>query len=119
MVYGDVDIDMIAGPSEIAIICDEFADPELAAIDMLSQAEHDEMAVSTLISNSAKLIKEVGRVLPALIKKENRKDIIKKSIDSNASLVLTCSVNESIELANELAPEHLELYVKDPFEKLF
>ncbi|MCL4321699.1 MAG: histidinol dehydrogenase [Deltaproteobacteria bacterium] len=119
MVYGDVDIDMIAGPSEIAIICDEFADPELVAIDMLSQAEHDEMAVSTLISSSAKLIEEVEHVLPGLIKKEDRKDIIEKSINSNASLVLTASVNESIELANELAPEHLELYIKDPFEKLF
>jgi histidinol dehydrogenase len=119
MVYGDVDIDMIAGPSEIAIICDESADPELAAIDMMSQAEHDEMAVSTLISNSAKLVEEVKRVLPGLIKKEGRKDIIEKSINSNASLVLTASVNESIELANELAPEHLELYIKDPFEKLF
>ena len=119
MVYGDVDIDMIAGPSEIAIICDEFADPKLAAIDMMSQAEHDEMAVSTLISSSAELIGEVKHILPGLIKKEDRKDIIEKSINSNASLVLTGGIDESIELANELAPEHLELYIKDPFEKLF
>ncbi|MHB8231363.1 MAG: histidinol dehydrogenase [bacterium] len=119
MVYGDVDIDMIAGPSEIAIICDESADPELAAIDMLSQAEHDEMAVSTLLSSSAELTLEVKRILPELIKKEDRKDIIEKSINSNASLILTASINESIELANELAPEHLELCIRDPFEKLF
>ncbi|MHB1661231.1 MAG: histidinol dehydrogenase [bacterium] len=119
MVYGDVDIDMIAGPSEIAIICDEFADPKLAAIDMLSQAEHDEMAVSTLISSSAELIGEVKHILPELIKEEERKEIIEKSINSNASLILTASVNESIELANELAPEHLELCIRDPFEKLF
>lgn len=119
MVYGDVDIDMIAGPSEIAIICDEFADPELVAIDMMSQAEHDEMAVSTLISSSVKLIGEVRHILPELIKKENRKDIIEKSINSNAALISTGGVDESIDLANELAPEHLELYIKDPFEKLF
>ncbi len=119
MVYGDVDIDMIAGPSEIAIICDEFADPKLVAIDMMSQAEHDEMAVSTLISSSAELIGEVKHILHGLIKKEDRKDIIEKSINSNASLVLTGGIDESIELANELAPEHLELYIKDPFEKLF
>jgi histidinol dehydrogenase len=119
MVYGDVDIDMIAGPSEIAIICDEFADPNLVALDMISQAEHDEMAVATLISSSVKLIEEVKHILPELIKKEERKDIIEKSINSNASLVLTGSINESIQLANELAPEHLELYIKDPFEKLF
>jgi histidinol dehydrogenase len=119
MVYGDVDIDMIAGPSEIAIICDETSDPELAAIDMMSQAEHDEMAISTVISDSAKIIEGVNNILPKLIKKEPRKDIIEKSINSNASLILTGSVNESIDLANELAPEHLELYIKDPFEKLF
>ncbi len=119
MVYGDVDIDMIAGPSEIAIICDEFADPKLVAIDMISQAEHDEMAVSTLISTSAELIGEVKHILPGLIKKEDRKDIIEKSINSNASLVLTGGIDESIELANELAPEHLEFYIKNPFEKLF
>lgn len=119
MVYGDVDIDMIAGPSEIAIICDEAADPKLVAIDMMAQAEHDEMAVSTVISSSAKLIEEVKHILPELIKKEDRKDIIEKSINSNASLVLTGGIDESIELANELAPEHLELYIENPFEKLF
>jgi histidinol dehydrogenase len=119
MVYGDVDIDMIAGPSEIAIICDDSADAELVAIDMLSQAEHDEMAISTVISDSHALIEKVRQILPKLIKQEKRKDIIEKSINSNASLVLTDSTDKSIELANELAPEHLELYVKDPFEKLF
>lgn len=119
MVYGDVDIDMIAGPSEIAIVCDEFADPELVAVDMMSQAEHDEMAVATLITHSSDMIGRVGDALKHLLHKEPRKDIIKKSIDANASLVLTGSVDESIELANELAPEHLELYIKNPFEKLF
>ncbi len=119
MVYGDVDIDMIAGPSEIAIICDESADPELVSIDMMSQAEHDEMAISTVISNIPSVIEKIAQILPKLIKREKRKNIIEKSINSNASLVLTGSVKESIDVANELAPEHLELYVKDPFEKLF
>ena len=119
MVYGDVDIDMIAGPSEIAIICDEFADPKLVAMDMLSQAEHDEMAVTTVISDSAKIIDGVRRILPELIAMEDRKDIMEKSISSNASLILTGSVDRSIEIANELAPEHLELYIKNPFEKMF
>lgn len=119
MVYGDVDIDMIAGPSEIAIICDESADPELVSIDMMSQAEHDEMAISTVISDSRSIIEKIKKILPKLIKNEKRKEIIEKSINSNASLVITDSLSESIDIANELAPEHLELYVKDPFEKLF
>ncbi len=119
MVYGDVDIDMIAGPSEIAIICDESADPELVSIDMMSQAEHDEMAISTVISDSRPIIEKIKKILPKLIKNEKRKEIIEKSINSNASLVITDSSSESIDIANELAPEHLELYVKDPFEKLF
>jgi len=119
MVYGDVDIDMIAGPSEIAIICDESADPELVSIDMMSQAEHDEMAISTVISDSRPIIEKIKKILPKLIKNEKRKEIIEKSINSNASLVITDSLNESVDIANELAPEHLELYVKDPFEKLF
>ena len=119
MVYGDVDIDMIAGPSEIAVICDEFANPDKAAIDLMSQAEHDEMAVSTLITNSFDLIENVKKSLEKLILKEDRKNIIEKSLDSNGSLVLTCSVDESINIANALSPEHLELYIRNPFEKLF
>jgi histidinol dehydrogenase len=119
MVYGDVDIDMIAGPSEITVICDEFANPEKAAIDLMSQAEHDEMAVSTLITNSFDLIENVKKSLEKLIPKEDRKKIIEQSLNSNGSLVLTGSVNESIGIANDLAPEHLELYIKEPFEKLF
>ncbi len=119
MVYGDVDIDMIAGPSEIAIICDDSADPELAAVDMMSQAEHDEMAVSTVISSSRSIIEKIELILPELIRSEKRKEIIEKSINSNASLVLTRSLSESIDIANELAPEHLELYIRDPFEKMF
>ena len=119
MVYGDVDIDMIAGPSEIAIVCDEYADSELAAVDMMSQAEHDEMAISTVISNSVDIIKEIKKILPKLIKREKRKEIIEKSINNNASLVITGSLDESVDIANELAPEHLELYIKDPFDKLF
>jgi histidinol dehydrogenase len=86
---------------------------------MMSQAEHDEMAISTVISNIPSVIENIAQILPKLIKREKRKNIIEKSINSNASLVLTGSVKESIDVANELAPEHLELYVKDPFEKLF
>lgn len=119
MVYGDVDIDMIAGPSEIAIVCDGSASPELAAIDMLSQAEHDEMAIASVISDSRKLLNGVKAVLPELIAKESRRDIISRSIQSNAALIKTNSVERSIEIANELAPEHLELYIQNPFEKMF
>ena len=77
------------------------------------------MAVTTVISDSAKIIDGVRRILPELIAMEDRKDIMEKSISSNASLILTGSVDRSIEIANELAPEHLELYIKNPFEKMF
>ena len=119
MVYGDVDIDMMAGPSEIAIVCDEYSDPELVAVDMMSQAEHDEMAIATVISHSADIIRKINKILPELINREKRKEIIEKSINNNASLVITGSLDESIDIVNELAPEHLELYLKDPFDKLF
>ncbi len=119
MVYGDVDIDMIAGPSEIAVVCDDSADPDNVAMDMMSQAEHDEMAISTLITHSEKLAGGVTKSLKNLITKEKRRDIIKKSLDSNSSIILTRAVDESIEIANRLAPEHLELYIENPFDKLF
>lgn len=119
MVYGDVDIDMIAGPSEIAIICDDSAEPDLVAMDMMSQAEHDEMAVSTLITHSGTVAEKVGKSLNKLIPKEPRKNIIMKSMSANASIVLTENLEESVGLANRLAPEHLELYVENPFDALF
>ncbi len=114
-VYGTVDIDMIAGPSEILIIADDTANPKYLAADLLSQAEHDELASSVLITSSKKLAdavsKEVDTQLPELIKR----DIAKKSLDNYGRIIITKDLNEAIDIANDIAAEHLELMVADPF----
>jgi len=112
MVFGEVDIDMIAGPSEILIIADASADPEFVAADLLSQAEHDELASSVLITNSSSLADkayaEVARQLKAL----KRKHIAKKSLDKYGAIIVTKNIQEAVELANTIAPEHLEIMTK-------
>jgi len=118
LVYGVVDIDSIAGPSEIVVIADEGADPAFVAADLLSQAEHDEMASAVLLTPSEPLAKavqaEVARQLDAL----PRRDIAAASIEQHGAILLTASLEEAVAVSNRLAPEHLELMVADPLSWL-
>lgn len=114
-VSGFVGIDMIAGPSEILIIADEMANPAYIAADMISQAEHDEMAASILITDSISLIKKVKNELKNQVNILERSEIIKKSLQNNGAIILADSIKECIDLANEIAPEHLELLTVNCF----
>ncbi|MDD4188620.1 MAG: histidinol dehydrogenase [Eubacteriales bacterium] len=118
LVYGDVDIDMIAGPSEVLIIADDSADPAYIAADMLSQAEHDTMAAAVLITDSPEIAEAVGAEIDIQYAGLGRKDIIKKSIEENSAVILTENIDKAAELSNLIAPEHLELCVADPRELL-
>ena len=115
-VSGYVGIDMIAGPSEILIIADEFANPKFIAADLISQAEHDEMAASILVTDCENLAKNVVKELEIQIKQLERKEIIKKSLENYGAIIITSSLSKSIEIANEIAPEHLELLIQNPFD---
>jgi len=116
LVSGKVGIDMIAGPSEILIVADKNANPEYIAADLISQAEHDEMAASILITDSHKLAEKVNEYLKDMVDKLERKEIIKKSLEGYGGILLTDSLNESLNIANEIAPEHLEILTENPFE---
>ncbi len=118
LVFGEVNIDMIAGPSEIGIIADEFAKPNYLAIDLLSQAEHDEMASSILITNSKETADLVVVKIYEFLENLERKEIAKKSIEDRGVIIVTNDINEAIDLMNQIAPEHLELMTKNPFELL-
>jgi histidinol dehydrogenase len=118
MVFGDVNIDMIAGPSEIGILADESANPNHLAIDMLSQAEHDEMASSILITPSLKLAEEVQIELENWLKKLPREEIARKSITERGAIIIAKDMDEAIKLMNDIAPEHLEVCTNSPFELL-
>lgn len=115
-VSGFVGIDMIAGPSEILIIADEFANPEYIAADMISQAEHDEMAASILITESVTLANKVVKELDIQMSKLERKEIIEKSLNNHGAIIITSSMKECIDIANNIAPEHLELLTRNCFE---
>ncbi|WMJ78018.1 MULTISPECIES: histidinol dehydrogenase [unclassified Sedimentibacter] len=115
-VSGFVGIDMIAGPSEILIIADSNADPEFIAADMISQAEHDEMAASILITTSYSLAYKVQQQLDEQVSRLERNEIIKKSLENQGAIIVTDSIKQCIDIANEIAPEHLELLVSNPFE---
>lgn len=108
-VFGDVAIDMIAGPSEILVIADENADAELVAADMLSQAEHDELAASILVTTSEKLAKEVQKQIAQQTDLLPRKEIIEKSLVNNGAIVLCDTIDQAVEVADKVAPEHLEV----------
>lgn len=112
-VFGDVAVDMIAGPSEILVIADETADPELVAADMLSQAEHDELAASILVTTSEKLAKEVQKQTTEQANMLPRREIIEKSLINNGAIVLCDNIDEAIEVADKVAPEHLEVCTKN------
>ena len=118
MVFGDVDIDMIAGPSEVLIISDGTGSPEYIACDLLSQAEHDEMAASFLITNSQAFAHKVNDELKKELESLERKTIAQYAIQNNSAIIITRNITESIDLANGIAPEHLELAVDRPFEIL-
>ncbi|MFZ3138002.1 MAG: histidinol dehydrogenase [Thermodesulfovibrionales bacterium] len=114
MVFGVVDIDMIAGPSEILIIADDSANPLLIAADLLSQAEHDELASSILITDSGRLAYAVKKELTEQLSKLKRKDIAIKSILDYGSIIITGDLKDATELSNIIAPEHLEIMTKNP-----
>jgi len=118
MVFGEVNIDMIAGPSEIGILADDSANANHIAIDLLSQAEHDEMASSILITPSQKLADEVKVEIQNWLKKLPREEIARKSIDERGAIIVTQDMDEAIELMNKIAPEHLEVATMSPFELL-
>ncbi len=118
MVYGDVNIDMIAGPSEIGILADETAIAEYIAIDLLSQAEHDEMASSILVTPSPELAESVRETLYIELGKLDRELIARKSIEERGAIIVTETMDEAIELMNRIAPEHLEVVTSSPFDLL-
>ncbi|WFR54925.1 histidinol dehydrogenase [Anaerocolumna sp. AGMB13025] len=114
-VYGHVSIDSIAGPSEILVIADETANPRYVAADLLSQAEHDELASAILITTSREVAEQVSTNVDQFTKQLSRKDIINKSLDNYGYILLADSLTEAVETANEIASEHLEIITKDPF----
>ena len=118
LVYGVCGIDMIAGPSEILIIADDGADAQCVAADLLSQAEHDELATAVLITDSAELADKVSVALEERLNSLARKPIAEVSIRNNCKLIVVGSLDEAAELSDELAPEHLELAVRNPLELL-
>lgn len=118
MVFGTVDIDMVAGPSEILIISDGTGVSKNIAIDLLSQAEHDELASSVLITTSAKQAKEVQKEVETELKKLKRKTIARLSIDSYGAVIVARTIEEAIKISNSIAPEHLEVITKEPMTLL-
>lgn len=118
MVYGEVDIDMIAGPSDVLIIADASANPRWLAADLLAQAEHDILAQAILVTTEAALIEEVQVELDLQLKELPRKDIAAAALESSGKLILVKDLTEALTIANQIAPEHLELAVADPFALL-
>ena len=118
LVFGEVNIDMIAGPSEIGILADETAKPKYLAIDLLSQAEHDEMATSIMITTCKEVEKITSAEVENYLKTLSREEIARKSIEERGAIIVASNMNEAIELMNEIAPEHLEVMTKNAFELL-
>ncbi|MEN8263979.1 MAG: histidinol dehydrogenase [Nitrospirota bacterium] len=114
MVFGEVGIDMVAGPSEILIIADSMANPEFIASDLLSQAEHDEMASSVLITDSKTLAEEVRSELAKQLKVLKRREIVRKSLRKYGAIIITRSLKKAVDMANVIAPEHLEIMTRKP-----
>jgi len=117
-VFGQVDIDMIAGPSEILVIADDSANPEFVASDMLSQAEHDELASSILVTTSRDVARKVDAEIERQLALLSRKEIARKAIDRFGAIVIVQDLAAAAEVSNSIAPEHLELAVEKPFELL-
>lgn len=114
-VYGFVSIDSIAGPSEILVLADETANPRFVAADLLSQAEHDEMASAILVTTSKELAEQVSLEVDAFVEKLSRKEILVKSLENYGWILVADTMEEAIETANAIASEHLEIVTKDPF----
>lgn len=118
LLYGTVDIDMIAGPSEVLIIADEEANPSYIAADLMSQAEHDPLAAAILITTSPELAHRVCEEIKGQIKSLSRRDIIRKSLETYGSVLVADSLEEAVRISNIIAPEHLELAARAPFDLL-
>lgn len=118
LVYGEVSIDMVAGPSEVLIIADETANTIHIASDMLAQAEHDKLASSILITTSKDIAEKTKEELYKQLEKLSRKDIALESIENNGRIIITETIDEAIYISNEIAPEHLEISIKEPFSVL-
>ena len=117
-VFGFVSIDSIAGPSEIMVLADETANPRFVAADLLSQAEHDEMASAILVTTSRDLVEQVSKEVEGFVAQLSRKEIIQKSLDNYGYILVAESMDEAIATVNEIASEHLELVTKNPFETM-
>ena len=117
-VYGRVSIDMIAGPSEILIVADGTCNPKVVAADMLSQAEHDKFATAVLVTDSEQLMDDVAEELEVQLRELPREEIARASIDNNGKIILADNIEDAIDIANEIAPEHFELCVDNPFDYL-
>ena len=116
IVSGYVGIDMIAGPTEILVIADQYANPNYIAADLLSQAEHDPLSSSILITTSLNLAKQVNQAISSQLETLTRVDIIKKSLNNFGAIILVDSIDEGIYISNQIAPEHLEILTENPFE---
>ena len=116
LLFGVVDIDMVAGPSEILIVADETAEPKFLAADLMSQAEHDVLASAILLTTSQRIAEETIEELNRQMQALSRKDIIEKSLTDYGAVIVCNNISQAIDFANELAPEHLELCVKNPVE---
>ena len=114
--FGYVSIDSIAGPSEILVIADETANPRYVAADLLSQAEHDELASAILITTSESLAKEVQAQIDGFLKELSREDIMRKSLENYGYILLADSMDDAVSAANAIASEHLEILTKNPYE---
>lgn len=117
-VYGYVSIDSIAGPSEIMVLADETANPRYVAADLLSQAEHDELASAILVTTSKELADKVSAEIDEFVKKLERREIIQKSLDNYGYILLAESMQDAIDAVNEIASEHLEILTKNPFDTM-
>lgn len=117
-VYGNVSIDSIAGPSEILVLADETANPRYVAADLLSQAEHDEMASAILITTSRELADKVSEEVEAFTKQLSREEIIRKSLDHYGYILIAQNMDQAIDAVNEIASEHLEILTKNPYETM-
>ena len=117
-VYGQVGIDSIAGPSEIMVLADETANPKYVAADLLSQAEHDELASAILVTTSSELAKQVDDEIGKFLDVLSRNDIMQKSIDNYGYILIAANMDEAIDVVNEIASEHLELVTKEPFQTM-
>ncbi|MCD7889036.1 MAG: histidinol dehydrogenase [Oscillospiraceae bacterium] len=117
-VYGEVAIDMIAGPSDILVVADDKSNPRFVAADLLSQAEHDKLASAVLVTDSSELANAVQAEIEVQLSKLPREEIARASIESNGKIIVTKDISEAIEVANLIAPEHIELCLDNPFDIL-